>query len=377
MLNDQAILARAIAIAALAAHLALAQTAPNSTDSNNPIEREQRLAERLGTELQRLGDWSSQVDPMDSFVERIWAENEWNTESDLFAKRLNQELVRIPPWEIRRRMSKLAELTSQRYGFSPAQSFRFQARLYSEAFGFLGRHADILSRQVGEYVQRRIQHLPLTPQDVQRWTRESDPIMSDLLNRFNRTADALKQNMNEEQRALLEKDRASFDRQMQFWESKRAAWAKGEWRPEDWGMENDAIQRGELPIAQPAAPAIPNAQTKRPDRSRDPAARRRARRALARKYIAEDETSWARFVRAFIRTHKLDAGQREAIQSILAELEARAAKYRHKHADDIARIATADRPTSKVLAPIRDMFDELQRRAAGLLTRTQRSADNG
>ena len=346
---------------------------PTAPEDLANVAKAMRNVSEFGVEIKKLGDSSVQADLIDEFVDKLWERNAWNTESDLFAKRLNHEIARIPPWQFKRRLNKLSDMVAERYEFSTGQELRYQAKTFSEIIGFVVRNAGVISQHVGEYVNRRINNKPVSAEDVQRWTRESQPLVDDFLTIFGRVNESMQRDMNPRQRQLLERDLESFDRQMEYIKEQRASWARGEWRPEDWGLENDPIQMG-LPTSNAGDTRLPGSVPL------SPTARPRAyappnTMALREPYVPEDESTWAVYVRRFIKTHGLDAGQRDAIRSILAELESRAAQYRRLHAGELAAVPGVGRATAEAFAPIRDMFAELKARAQGLLTEPQRTAD--
>lgn len=325
----------------------------------------------LGVEIQKLGDWSIQADMIDSFMDKVWDRNGWNTEADVFARRLTNEVAHIPPWQFQKRMEKLTELIADRYTFSPSQKNRFRSRVYRETIGMIAGNADMISSQVREYVSARLDKKPLTPDQIARWTKESEPLVADMLGRADRIIESMKRDMTDEQKRILDRDYQSFDQRTNYFVKQRAAWAKGLWIPEDWGLEHDPIQTGQSPDkaenrTQAAAmsdpfgnPLVMEAPPPHPE--------------SATIHHAEDETTWARYVREFIATHNLDAGQRTAIQSILSEMEFRAEHYRKQHRKDLETVPPTRRLTSPLHQPIRQMFQELQARSEALLTKEQQA----
>jgi hypothetical protein len=77
-------------------------------------------------------------------------------------------------------------------------------------------------------------------------------------------------------------------------------------------------------------------------------------------------------VRLFIRRYQLDEGQAKTAWSILRELEARAGDYRRGHREEMAKVPEHLRLGAPEYAPIRAMFDELQRRLKPIPTDAQR-----
>lgn len=320
------------------------------------------VAERLHSEISRrveaLGDWDDEAEFINASMDRLWERNDWTSEPDRFARRLTQEITSIPPSQFAERMEKLTGMVAQRYGLTPAQRSRFQANLYREAFGFFASNAGVIGKHAGEYISTRAGGERITSEQVARWTRESEAAMNDGMLRCARFVEQITADATAEQRRLIEQDFQSFRKRMALIEKQREAWARGEWSPEDWGMEAaDADDESET--ASPAG-AVPADATN-------------AVRNVARA-VAEDESSWRKYVRLFIASHRLDAGQREAAYSILTELEDRADQYRRNHVDELGTVPLDRRATDTAYEPIRAMFDEIKSRLNALLTETQRSA---
>ena len=361
----------ALALAFAAASAGTDREARDNADRKQTVEALRKVHE-LGREVRRLGEWSAQADQIDSFLDDLWERNGWNSESDQFARRLNREVARIPPWRFKRRLDKMSELVAERYQMGDQQRRRFEARLFAESVGFIAGNADTILSHARDYVGHRLHGEPLSPDDVRRWTLESEPLVVDLIDRMDRMTASMSQGMDAGQRAKLERDLESFHRQMEFVLQQRESWKRGEWKPEDWGLQNDPIQMGHGPAADPAAPREPGQAVGRPRQPPQPGA---LTSGLNRPSQAEDESTWAAYVRQFIVRHQLDAAQRETIQSILAELEARAALFRQRHAEQLAAVAERERQTAEVYQPLRSMFQELQQRAEALLTKSQQAAD--
>lgn len=327
----------------------------------------------IGAEVRRLGDWKPQADLIDAHVDKLWANQGWTSDADLFAKNVMHEISRTPPWQFQQRMRKLTGMVGDRYHLDAAQRARFETTLYRETFSMVFRHADLIAGQTREIVSARVMKQPFTPADVARWTRESDSMLSDVLSSIDRIGESMQQDMTDAQLEIMKRDNESFQRRMEFVLEQRRSWANGEWKADDWGLEHDPIQtgrkserarRGDRPLPIPAA-KVANAAPHH-DQARE----------LAGPARPDKESIWARFVREFVAKHALDAGQRAAIYSILAELESRARQYRQNHGEQLTAIPTADRATSEAYAPIRDMFEELKARSKALLTNTQRALDD-
>lgn len=343
-------------------------------------ETRDRAMEQIGLvtrEFTKLGEWSSQTEMIESFIRDVWRENHWDTEADRFAKDTMLQVSRIPPWRFEERMDKLIDRFSDRYELSPQQKVRFRSKLYRETFGLILRNAPMMANQTREYVSTRLDARPFTTEQVARWTIESEDLVADSFKRMDRISEALERDMSPEQRAILQRDFRSHERRKKYLLEQRSKWAKGQWRPEDWGLRNDPIQAGRVTQAEgTAGGGLPS---DRPVRGNAPATGSldRTPHKPDNRCVPEDESTWAQYVRQFIEKHRLAAGQRKAVESILAEMVARARDYRQAHAEELDAIAASRRAAAPEFDPIRDMFGELQARAEALLTTTQQSDDHG
>lgn len=361
---------------------------PAAGQDREPIDPEQarQAVERfdaIGRDLRKLGDWSEQAALFNGMMDRLWEDNHWDSEPDVFARELAEQVTRIPPWRFNDRMQKMTDMIGDRYRLDAGQSVRFRSRLMRELFGFSVKNAEVLASQAREFIDARLNRRPFTPEQVARWTRESDPALADGLFRVERVIDSMKRDMSPEQQKLLQKDYDGFDRRINGFLKQRADWARGKWTPREWGLDKD-------PIHNPAAargalePGVtdPRRNAVNPDHAAgDPLVipgdfgpHRPGHRPPDA--LSHNESTWARYVRKFIARHKLDAGQRDAALSILAELESRAADYRRLHAPDIESVSPDRRDTAEALAPIRGMFEELKARTGALLTRVQRGVSD-
>jgi hypothetical protein len=345
--------------------------APDKADPKQAVEAMRKVHE-LGQEVRRLGDWSRHADHIESFIDDLWERNGWNTESDQFARRLNHEVTRIPPWRFKGRLDRMSELVADRYHLSARQRIQFEAKLFAESVGFVAGNADTILRHAHDYVEKRLNGEPLTPEVVQRWTNESDPLVADLMARVDRICNSVSRDMTPAQRAKFQRDLESLQRQMQFALQRRESWRRGDWKPEDWGLQKDPIQLGHALAREKHDPRLADRPTQNRHR---PTGKTAIAARVHEPFVAENESTWAAYVRIFVARHDLDAGQRDAIHSILSELEARAANFRARHADELDAVPKGQRENSAAYQPLRDMFDELQRRAEALLTGTQRAND--
>ncbi|MHC4235371.1 MAG: hypothetical protein ACYSUQ_09680 [Planctomycetota bacterium] len=332
----------------LGAGLALA--APPVTIPEQPDEQEAAAQlERLSREFKKLGDWEGQFRIIDRAMDNIWSRNHWDSEADLFARETVREVAKIPPWELDRRLDRLAERFSDRYELGPAQRARFRGVIYRETFGFMWSNAGELFEQVRQSVGARVGGQPFTQEQVAEWTRRSEPMMADMQQRIDRMVEELGGTVDKAHRDRFERDLESFERRQAYVYRLRESWKEGGWKPEDWGLEDDPIQRG---AGRP--PSQSRAEENKPA------------------YSKTDPATWEAYVRDFIRRYKLDRGQAAAAESILVELLSRALSYLRANAEALAAISPEERADHELLGPIKAMFTELRSRLERIPTAAQR-----
>jgi hypothetical protein len=353
--------------------------APDLSVENDPATRNPlaQLTE-TGAAFKKLGDWQSQADLIDRFAGRLWKENGWNSEPDQFGLKITREVSSIPPWQFHERVRLFTDRVGERYGLNRQQTSMFRAQVYRESLGMFAKNAGPIVKQITEIVEKRAVGQPFTAEDVQRWTEESEPMVSDIVERMNRLGEHLEKDLDESNRRLLQADRVSLNKRLQHFIKMREQWSAGGWKPEHWGLESDPIQAGDASNAEamhnhevdqlgPAAAAVTSKLEAR-DAARAAVAPERAAT------LAGADTEWRRFVREFIEAHTLDPGQRDAIYSILIELEERATRYEVSNAEALTMIPPSEFDTHALREPIRQMFEELKTRAEALLTESQLAA---
>jgi hypothetical protein len=319
-------------------------------------------------QLQQLGDWDSLYETVSPGIDEFWEQRGWTEEADEFARQTLQDVAAIPPWEFQKRMDRLMGAVRDRYELTDAQYDDLQGRTYQFIGGMVWRHGRTFYRQTKEMVETRVRGEPFSPEQVARWTRETEPVFEDERARFEDLADQLASSFTPQQREIYERDLASYRRRMQAVNELRERWEAGDWQPEDWGLQHDPIHQPLLDASraeaegrdgtQPAPSGAESAGDGSP--------------AEENGVVALDESTWARYVRQFVKHYQLDDAQATAAWSILHELEERAADYRRLHRDEFDRVQPEEASTAQVYRPLREMFDELKRRLHPIPTDHQR-----
>ncbi len=347
-------------VVVLASGLVCAGVLAQDADSKQPEFDPKALDElnALGRQVREMGDWSEQAEFISSTIDRFWKKNAWDTEPDDFARTLANDVVRIPPWEFQKRMDKFTDLVAARYKLDVGQRTRLLGRLTRASALFMFKNASMVSGQVREWIDLRVNRRPLTPELVARWTRESEAAFADAMMRMEKLRQATVNEMNADQRKLLERDFERYDHRLNDTVRSRAEWVKGKWSPDEWGLESPYLV--ESPPSAEMSPV--NGRGDIEGRLLDVIDWSKPR----------PEDAWRRYVREFIHLNELDPGQRTAIESFLTELEARAWQFRRSHASELR---SPDAVLKKAAdARLDAMFGELKSRAEALLTEVQREA---
>jgi len=177
-----------------------------------------------------------------------------------------------------------------------------------------------------------------------------------------RIIEEFRETIDENHRALLERDLASFDRRMAYMDRMRETWAQGGWKPEQWGLDKDPIQ---LRAEQTVRPATEFS-----------AGQEAALQRLGVKVAAHWDyapSTWETYVRAFIALYELDASQKATAESILVEVLERAMSYMRARAAELVEIGVSDRAGHDGFAPVRSLFNELESRLERIPTAAQRA----
>ncbi len=313
---------------------------PGGEEDNLPQEL-QALDRELSTKAQQLGDWSEQYEIVSDVIHNVWSQNNWKTEADLFARDTFLQIEQVPPWKLEDRMDLLVEATNQRYQLDEQQSVRFQNQMYGEMWKMTLKYGPTLMNNAREMLEIRLRKEPFTADQVAKWANAFDPLMEGFQSDVSRMANEFGDMLTPQQRTVFDRDLKSVNKRMDHFVSRSEAWKKGEWRIEDWGLQDDPIH---LPAYKKrlAVDAID--------------------RLLNRRVRPQDEDSWRRYVRGFVTLYDLDGAQQQVCSSILKDLLARARRYRVLKGQEIRQLTPQQRRDHVLLEPIREMFSELKSR---------------
>lgn len=365
---------------------------------------------RLIGSFQSLGNWEEHYGYLVSATEKVYERQGWNSESDAFSLDLIRSVESIPPWAVQDRFDTLINTLSDRYLLDESQEKYLRttvARLSNETFS---KHSDRIMKYAVEAIQTRAAGEPFTAEQVQRWAELAEPVFLDSRERIRQESATFAERLDPEQRAILERDLSAANRRMDRMHELGRTWIQGQWRPDDWGMENDPIQiAGEAkraanepvnpanipgradpasePNAHPPADDAPDANPAQP--SENPIGPQgsfnpdgspegpRIERAARPKDVANDP--WAAYVDAFIQKYKLNNEQSQRGWQIFGEVKARRDEMQSRYAkrQESLNVEQLRGPAGIQLraghdSNIERLFDQMTRRLDKLPTRAQR-----
>ncbi|MCA9244741.1 MAG: hypothetical protein KDA32_12335 [Phycisphaerales bacterium] len=371
----------------LLASTGLAQDPNSGTDTDQPSTFE-RLRSHVGAILgaaRQLGDWDRQSGYMFDAATQVYRQNGWNSEADNFSLDLMRSVESIPPWEINQRFDTFVGVISDRYYLDERQEAALRRMIVAENARLFAKHSGRIMSYATEAIQTRAAGEPFTADQVARWTRTAQPVFRDSRVSVERLAKEFSEQLDADQRQILERDLAAANNRMDTMERMAQGWMRGEWSAADWGMQNDPIQMaGEERVA--AAAEQENAQ-QTDDSGSDagvvagvvneaPRQEPPPTPVKPTKNVPRDDDRYARYVRAFIDKFQLNDEQQQRAWLFHKEVVERDATLRRKFDPRIeAADAGSDARTS--LSTARDhaldrLFDQLKRRLERLPTTKQR-----
>jgi len=302
--------------------------------------------------VRQIGDWDNEYQYIEQAINNVWEQNNWTEEADEYARNLILEVSEIPPWEFPRRIQLVNQRVKERYEFTDAEAFQFQSMMWRETGTVLLKNSGIILKHAREIIETRTNGQPFTPEQIAEWTKESEPMVADIQERIARVSGQMREKLKPAQQAIFDRDLKSLSKRMNHYVEKRKDWVKGQWRPSDWGMQNDPIQRGER--VQPFAPANGAKPSRIP------------------RWLPHEPATWFAYVLHAEKRFGFDVSQREAAKSIHDELLERASAYTKSHAVELGAVPRDQRASHENYHTIRRQFAELKQRIGLLATRVQK-----
>jgi hypothetical protein len=359
----------------------------------SPADRLRELQEkalRLIRATQELGNWDEHYEYMLDAAERVFERNGWESESDLFTLEMIREVGQIPPWAFQERYERAMQMVGDRYLLDEEQMASLQNRVIKMNVDLFSRHSDRIMQYAMEAVQTRAAGEPFTPEQVARWTQLAEPVFQDARRSVNAAAKEFMEELDPEQRELLQRDLDAGNRRMADVERLGQKWKRGQWDPHDWGLEDDPIQNPEgVVAATPPTNAEARAEPRGagaevgPTGATEPEPRPSERQRLISQ--PKDDDPWAKYVRAFIRKYHLNDEQQQRAWLVYRDAKDRDEVFERRFqrqlealrgtagSSDNERIRAALLERTEKHRTERDrLFGQLKRRLERLPTRAQR-----
>lgn len=318
--------------------------------------------ERLSEHMDDAG-WERQSEFITRSIDNLWKRNGWTTEADRFARDAACEVTAIPPWRVMKRLNTINARLTQRYGLSEAQASQFQGAIIRETSGILMRNLGVITKQIQEVMQTRSEGKPFTAEQVARWMEEGRPIMIGMRESVDRVMQTLRPMLGPDKLETFDADLESYEKRQRVVDQAAERWARGQWQPSDWGLEDDPLHRNasleNVPKADMANRAArPESKNSRP--------------AKLAKCVAHDPETWYACVLELKEQFKLDPGQQDTAESIRAELVERARAYVKSRAATLQKVPVTERKTHEVFEPVFTLFSEFKSRLEAIPTTSQR-----
>jgi hypothetical protein len=308
-------------------------------------------------------NWDEEAQRLRRAAETLWERNGWNDESDRFARDVACEVTAIPPWDVAARLNLLTTRAAERYGLNDESAMRLKGSVMREAGGFIMRNGGAIIENGREALVARARGEPYTAEQVAKWAKVLEPLLTDMRASVDRVGDEIKPSLDPEHQRLFDQDMQSVQKRTRYVDAMRTRWTEGKWQPTDWGLEADPIQTRAVPpraLDPSAAIPIPVAPAAQPSPN-----------VSLPTCVSYDPATWFACVLEFEKRFQLDAGQKSTAQSIHAELVERAGDYAKTHREELRAVPTPQRSTHPAYEPIRALFAELQARLDALPTTAQ------
>jgi hypothetical protein len=314
-----------------AAPVAFAQNDPRE-GYDKPAKSEPKPSSNLIAQAQQLQEtvknsgfnWGVEAMRIQEAHHLVFQKNGWTSESDLFALDLINRVSMIEPWNTQQREAVFLEGTRSRYGLSQEQVDLLNDEMRRESMAFTMKHFDKVAPLAMEAIQTRMNGDPFTPEMVQKWATNLEPILDEALESVQKVQRKLEGTMDESQIEKLRKDMEAVVRRHNDMEKNVAEWKQGKWTPYDFGLQNDPAHAGVIGNFPP------------PGAKDDPALQQAHEAQLLLAVTQGDPTLWERYVMKFVEDYDCDEKQRGQALAILEDCEGEATTYLTAKAEDIA-----------------------------------------
>ncbi len=322
-----------------------------------------------------MGPWETEAGVLRDAHINIFEKNGWTSESDQFTLDLMHQVTQIAPWNAAQREEVFLNGVQNRLSLTHDQRSLIGREMRLESMNVTLKHIKDLLPIALEIAQTRARQEPFTAEQVQKWSQKFKPLMDDAMASLQKVSGKLDKTMNEEQRALLDKDMKALLKRHADVEQMVERWKAGNWNPSEWGLDNDPIHAAamyEHRLKEAEKDGLVNLELskKKPDIAA----------------TAKDKSAWRRYVEWFCNFYKCDDRQRTTAEGILTSSLKRATSFLQARGKDIVKAeqlrdaakTDAERKVQvaeldRLQRPLEDIFKELcARLEANVLTTQQR-----
>lgn len=375
--------------------VALAGTARAQSFDAPPMERRpvtpiERAVEQMFRAVPEMRErWSEHTIYGLNAIDNVFASQGWDSEPDQFALSIAKASAQLPPWDVQGRYDLIVGKLSDRYMLDAAQEDALREMIVRESNEFIGRNMGRMLPMMTEAARLRLAGEPFTPEIVQRWSQEIAPLFYEARERFKTRSAEFLEILDPDQRAIVEEDLGAAFRRMDRMEQLGAEWNDGRWRPEDWGIGQDPIQRGDMRAAAGDATVAEGAVPGTGAASGQPRQASAGDSAMAWANPTSQPVEsparvgggasdpWADYVRQFISKYGLDDGQQQRAWVIYKNAVERREQQARRFEARSGRVngpAAQARLAESRAASEKTIFEELKRRLDRLPTTAQRRA---
>ncbi|MFQ5492033.1 MAG: hypothetical protein ACE5GE_15050 [Phycisphaerae bacterium] len=259
---------------------------------------------------------------------------------------------------------RTARDAADRYELSPEQRRQMETQMLKRWPRFLKQNRGRLQPLLNGYLEAQFSPEPPTQEQVQAWADQALPVLEAVRQQIEAGNEDIRELLTPAQRSLFEAQAAKMRLGLELFSRRMTGWARGDYRQGDlWNPPKNWTPPTETPPAD------------HPEVSSKPA-----------DPVELELLAWDRYVKDFMAAFDLDAGQRRAAESFLAEAKQRAQAHRDRHRLDIERLerriqaglpedrSKVDAELERLYGPIDALFAELERRLKRLPTQAQQQA---
>lgn len=260
-------------------------------------------------------------------------------------------------------MDQAVRNISRRYNLNEEQRKKTDEIMRRDVFRFLREHENEVWPLIHDLIRSGLKP-PENMEDVQRIGKAARPLSKLAKEAILRGNEEWRMYLTADQKRLHDYDLAEMDKTFDQIDRNFERWTKGE------PPEGSLFPPPPRPELGPPRPTKPTAGLPPPEVD-----------------VFDPRTIFDTFVEEFIKEYKLNEGQADSARSILAEYKAKANDFRNAkkleltkiaqemktsiEGRDRKRIAAAEMERKKLLAPVYELFGQMEDRLSALLTTAQ------